>query len=293
MMKRSYHLLLIICLLSLPIYVHSSTLLAADTNQIQYVGGNGRGNHTSIQAAVDNASIHSHIFVYNGIYLETITIPIAIVLEGENPLTTIINGQEKDSVIHITTDNVTIKNFTIKQGFNAFPEASIAIHSNNNNIVNNTLENSFYGIVLLHASYNQISNNFISHNNQCGIYFSSSNHNTLTNNIVDTQPFNGFGIYDFSDNNLIENNTFLHNQLYGVNIRDSYNNQIIGNTMANNTMGLHLPQPQFHTTFASNTFYDNEIAIVEQPTLMYTALPECLLLMILALFIFRIFIFRS
>jgi parallel beta-helix repeat protein len=260
--------------------------------QILYVGGNGAGNYSSIQTAIENATTNSHIYIYNGTYNETINIKIPLFLEGENPITTKINGQEKNSVIRISADFVTINNLTIQLGLNTFPEASIAIHSNHNTITNNHLKNSFYGIVLLSASYNYISNNHISNNNQCGIYFSDAKFNQLTNNIVDTQPFNGFGIYDFSDNNYIANNTFLNNQLYGINIRDSYNNQIIGNKMINNSYGLHIPQPQFQTIMGANHFLNNDHAIIEEQDYMFIVLPETLLLLIICLFIFRKFLFK-
>ena len=41
---------------------------------ILYVGGNGSGNYTKIQDAVDNASSGDTIFVYNGTYYEHIAI---------------------------------------------------------------------------------------------------------------------------------------------------------------------------------------------------------------------------
>ena len=35
-----------------------------------YVGGNGTGNYTSIQDAIDNASDGDTVYVYNGTYIE-------------------------------------------------------------------------------------------------------------------------------------------------------------------------------------------------------------------------------
>jgi parallel beta-helix repeat protein len=289
---KSLPVIQIIILLILNLCFQSSSILASDNNQTLYVGGSGAGNFTKIQNAVDNATENSSIYVYNGTYYETIIISIPVILQGENATTTILDGHMKDSVIRLQSDNVTITNFTIQHGKNQYPEASIAIHTHHNTICHNILQQSYYGIVLLNASYNSIKSNFIANNNQCGIYFSSASHNHLVSNTVDTQPFNGFGIYDFSNHNLIQNNTLLRNQLYAINIRDSYNNQIIGNTMINNTLGLHLPEPQFHTMVTTNTFLKNGISIDEQPSLIYTVLPESLMLLFLALIIFRKIILR-
>jgi hypothetical protein len=57
-----------------------------------YVGGIGPGNYTSIQDAIDNASIGDTVFVYNGTYYEIITIDKSINLVGEDRYNTIIDG---------------------------------------------------------------------------------------------------------------------------------------------------------------------------------------------------------
>ena len=64
-----------------------------------YVGGNGPGNYTRIQDAVDHASDGGTVFVYSGIYsdfsldyLACVYIDKRINLVGEDKNTTIING---------------------------------------------------------------------------------------------------------------------------------------------------------------------------------------------------------
>ncbi len=275
------------------VYSFSFTTIAQNNNPIYYVGGYGPGNYTSIQSAINDAPSNTHIYLYNGTYNETLTINKPLLLTGENPQTTVLHGQQKDSVIRLNSDYITITNLTIHHGRNQFPEASIAIYSNHNTVTNTILNNSYYGIVLIHASYNKIHNNHIHDNHQCGIYFSKAKNNQLTHNIVDTQPFNGFGIYDFSDNNLIANNTFLNNQLYGVNIRDSYNNKIIDNTMINNSYGLHIPQPQFQTIFENNTYKNNELSLIEASSYTYIVLPETVVLILIGLYFSKKLFFNT
>ena len=229
-----------------------------------YVGGQGEGNYSRIQSAIENASEGANIFVYNGSYYENIIIDIPLRLIGENKNNTIIDGGGINSVITIISDNVSITGFTIESSGDRFPDAGIAVRSNNNLITENILIYNFYGMVLLSASSNLIADNHIVDNHQCGIYFSGATHNRLINNVVENQPFNGFGLYDFSNSNIIQGNTLIHNQLNGVNIRDSFDNTVIGNTFIENHIGLHRPPPPLNTKIEDNTYTANSITIEEE-----------------------------
>ena len=57
-----------------------------------YVGGDGPGNYTRIQDAIDDASDGDTVFVFNSTYYENIEINMSIRLIGENKNTTIIYG---------------------------------------------------------------------------------------------------------------------------------------------------------------------------------------------------------
>ena len=68
----------------------------------------------TIQEAIDVAGIDYTIFVYNGTYYEQLVIRKPLLLIGERPDTTIIDGGGQGNVIDILSNNVVIQNFTIR-----------------------------------------------------------------------------------------------------------------------------------------------------------------------------------
>ena len=256
-----------------------------------YIGGEGSGNYTSIQDAVDNANIGDTIYVFNGTYYENILVDKSLNFIGENRNNTIIDSGKKDSIFTLYADQVTISGFTLQHSKNKFPYAGISVQSDKNMIFENNMNNNYYGIVLLNqTSGNTVTKNKINNNNQCGIYFSGATYNILTDNYVDNQPFNGFGLYEYSDNNVVKNNTFLHMGHSGVNIRDSYGNQVIGNTFIENYRGLYVPLPEFNTFVSKNSFSDNKIVIEEERELIVYSLISFFVLGLFSYFFLRRFV---
>ncbi|DAC73363.1 MAG TPA: hypothetical protein DSN98_00315 [Thermoplasmata archaeon] len=99
-----------------------------------YVGGNGPGNYSTIQDAVDNASDGDTVYVYHGIYNQTpyssecVKIFKSISLIGEDKNTTIINGTRKWDVVCVLTDGVHISGFTVQNcGTGTYPGAGVHI----------------------------------------------------------------------------------------------------------------------------------------------------------------------
>lgn len=78
-----------------------------------YVGGDGSGNYSKIQDAIDNASDGDTVFVYNGTYYENVIVHKAIDLVGEDATTTIIDGMHIDDPLWINTSSINVCGFTI------------------------------------------------------------------------------------------------------------------------------------------------------------------------------------
>jgi hypothetical protein len=167
---------------------------------ILFVGGNGTGNYSNIQDAINDSSDGDTVYVYDDSspYYENVVVNKSITLMGEDRNNTIIDANGVGDVFYVSASNVTISGFTIQNSGNG-------THNN-------------AGIVI-HSSYNIVNDNIISNNNECGIYCRMEY--KYGNNII----------YD----NIIENNI-----RYGIIIEDTlnYENDVYGNHIENNAYGI-------------------------------------------------------
>ena len=200
-----------------------------------YVGGNGPGNYTTIQAAIDNATNGDTIYVFNGTYYEHISISKQLILTGEHHTTTIIDGNHTDDVLTITANQVTITGFTIqKSGEATMADAGIEIISNNVTITNNTIRaNGWFGIFLNTSQFSTITNNTIHLNGQEGIFLDNCKNNDIKNN-------------------------HLHNNIHcGLVLRNSTNNNIYKNDMHHNYCSMSLWPQSNQNHISYNLFHDH------------------------------------
>ena len=183
-----------------------SNLLILDGNTL-YVGGDGPGNYTSIQAAINDASDGDTIKVYNGIYNETVKIDKRINLIGNGSLGTIINGGFLDHqhVVYISANGVNISGFGITNSYMGNEFGGIGVQSSNNRIFDNYCWNNLYGIILFGGN-NRIYNNSFSYNERTGIYIKSSGNIIDSNYCSDSYDNTGIWLYICTDN-IISNNT--------------------------------------------------------------------------------------
>ena len=158
----------------------SLTISQATIHSIIYVDDDGTADYTTIQDAINAAHSGDTIYVFNGTYQENIQVDKTLILEGENPASTILDGLEKDTVIRLTADEVTITGFTITNSKNSSNEAGIYLSSNYTIISNNIIsENKGYGIYSENTRGHQIISNSITKNYYDGISLISSKDNTI------------------------------------------------------------------------------------------------------------------
>jgi len=227
-----------------------------------YVGGNGSGNYTKIQDAINDSSNGDTVFVYDDSspYYENVVVDKSINLIGEDRDTTVIDGNMSGDVVYIFADWVNISGLTIRNGGLDWGDSGIDISSNsntisdniisyngqyyansgililgsisNNSITGNNISNNYFGICLSkESSSNIVTGNSILYNTY-GVAIWYSNYNNITGNNISN---NGYGIQlDDSSNNIITDNKINSNNKEGILLDNSNNNNITGNNIQNN-----------------------------------------------------------
>ncbi|MFW6254464.1 MAG: right-handed parallel beta-helix repeat-containing protein [Chitinivibrionales bacterium] len=183
---------------------------------------------SSIQQAVNEASVGDTVFVENGIYKERLQMQHGVILTGENPDKTIIRGNRGEPVIR-AANRAVVKNFTIEKG-------AIGILSENTDMLierNIIRQNDATGIQCL-MSLPHIRNNIIAGNKWSGIFCQLISHGMRTaieHNIIAEKGYCGISLNKTSTV-LIQNNVFFSNKQYGIFVsQNSRRSRIIYNNL--------------------------------------------------------------
>jgi parallel beta-helix repeat protein len=196
-------------------------------------------------------STNGDIFVINAATTSNIHIA-QLSIDGNSTNQTTGNhyGIQFTAVSSSTIDTVTIKN-TLR-------DAVYINNSRSNNITNNILHNSFYGITITGTSQNNIiTNNIANTNAQYGIGVLGAG-NTVVGNSTIGNTF--YGIYlDGATRNTVTGNISRQNGAYGVYVGNvSTDNSITGNTLnANSIAGLYLNSGPLYNTISGNNLNSN------------------------------------
>lgn len=124
----------------------------------------------------------------------------------------------------------------------------------NNYIINN----SGYGICLIHAREATINNNYIIGSKEDGIYCEISNYTKFTNNIINGNDDGFFQINCIG--NTLQNNTIKYND-DGIYLSSSENTKVIGNTIRNNTNAITIEESR-NTRLQENNISINQDGIL-------------------------------
>jgi parallel beta-helix repeat protein len=209
-----------------------------------YVNTTGSGGaYTSIQDAIDNASVGDTVFLYNGLYAERIVINKSITLMGEDKENTQIDGGGMWDTVKAVVDWVNITSLSITGGGEG---------------------GSAGGLKLDNANYCRIANNKLYDNMNDGIYLRDSNFTTVMNNNIFSNANIGIRLFRSSWNN-ISNNIMTFNE-DGIILVRSYNSTISHNQfLSNYRQGIHLEYSD------NNTFYQNDVLYNDDALTSYTS----------------------
>jgi parallel beta-helix repeat protein len=139
------------------------TIYVDDNNTAGPWDGTLEHPYQFIMDGITYASAGDTVYVFSGIYKEHIDVFVSITLAGENKDTTIIDAEGSGTVVRITADGVTLTGFTVMRGGSNPNDAGIMIHTSYNVITENNVEkNNYYGLYVIEGC------NTIYHNNIVG-----------------------------------------------------------------------------------------------------------------------------
>lgn len=236
--------------------------LPTSRGQWFYVGGDGPGNYTRIQDAINDSHDGDTVFVYSGVYYERIVIPKAISIIGESKNTTVMIGtinSDVEGLISLKSDNITISGFTLRfygdgEGLRIIILDEYPYDFENITISDNIFQtNMSICIWLIGCDFCTITQNIFYLNDSDGIENVRGNNWVITNNLMIGPGVNG-GIYlQGVQNCAISNNSIISNSI-GLWVVSSDMNNISNNYFFNNFQAIIL-----YEWAQNNLVYSNRI----------------------------------
>jgi len=172
---------------------------AAQMNGNQVLNRNTSMSYSRIQEAIDAPeTLDGHeIFVASGTYYEHVTINKSLSLVGQDPSTTIIDGNGTGKVVYVTADNSEVSHFTLRNGtFGLWID-----HAQNSKIIGNILQYGSYGIRLYYSNNSEVTGNYVLGYTFFGFELKYSGNATLRNNSLADNKYNfgvdGNSLWDF------------------------------------------------------------------------------------------------
>lgn len=200
------------------------------------------GMASLLQEAINSAPSGSKIELKSGEYHGNIVINKPLTIDGLNQTAHIV-GEQKGSVITITSSNVVIKNLKITGTGESHEKADSAIliqDSNNISIENNRIEDSLFGISFERVNRSKIINNYITskavdlglRGDAIKLWYAHDNQ-IIGNTIEKSRDF----VLWYSSGNTIENNVGRYNR-YSVHFMHAGRNMVKNNLFEFNSVGI-------------------------------------------------------
>jgi parallel beta-helix repeat protein len=208
--------------------------------------------YTSIQQAIDNATEHSTILISTGFYTEHLKINKSITLVGENRHTTIIDGSNSGTILHIMADNVSISELTAERpGCTCEGSYGTLIEDNHSNInlTDNEMITDSVGINATSAHDIIIANNNFSQD-----YVSSMSISNSSNILIISNNMTGFmqGVEIWDSENITFSNNILQNSSEGVFLINTSRSTLYGNQFLLDSFGISLHHSNNNLIYNNN-----------------------------------------
>jgi len=218
---------------------------------------------STIQEAINHATEGDTIYVRAGIYRENVVVNKTVILLGDNQ-DSIILGEADGIAMEISSNNVTVKGFTI-QGVNRIIDyRGFLVNATFTKISQNRIINASYGIIIC-GNYNIITWNILTSTFRailCSGYYNKISNNFMEGNIHGVCP-------QIGENNTVSGNKFIRNDVAIEFLLKNRYISIVDNIFLNNSVGIDFiffgdnrDNFIFHNYFINNT----EQVVIEAPT---------------------------
>lgn len=169
------------------------------------------GDYSKIADALGNADAGDTIFVKRGTYNENISLIMGVVLKGEDPLTTIIDGGRRGPTV-MGTSGAEMSHFTVRNGIEGILCENAAPYIHHCYVMDNKATGIGAFISLPH-----LRNNVVYGNRWSGIlaWGAKSLDATIEQNVVLRNGYSGLALKG-PTNVIARNNIFMENHYYGV-----------------------------------------------------------------------------
>lgn len=204
---------------------------------ILYVGGSGPGNYTTIQAAIDNASDGDTVYVYNGTYVEAVTVQRSIRLVGEHKHGAVIDVPGNGTAVAIQGDGTLMTHFTVTGSAGDGQTAAVQIRADQVTFEDNVVrDNEHHGALLTSASRCTLTHNVITNNSYHGVHIiNASRGNNVSYNVIASGIA---GVYVGSPHPQTITSNRITNCSTGIYLEESHGNAVRGNHIAGTQEGL-------------------------------------------------------
>ncbi len=191
--------------------------------------------YTEIQGAIDAPETKNGntIIIHSGIYHENVEVTKTLTIKGQDRDSTIIErGHKSVIILLIKADNTTVANLTLQSStFGIW-----CLNTTGCKIIGNKVLNCTTGIRLDSSSTTIVKDNNVTVCSLRGIHLYESFNNTVVNNHIENIIAQAYGAIhlEFSDSNIIALNQ-LTNSTWGIWTDFSSNNKIYHNNFIHNT----------------------------------------------------------
>ncbi len=249
-------------------YYENESLQSSSQQGILYVGGDGPGNYSKIQDAINDSNPGGTVYVYNesSPYFEHLVIQKSISLIGEDKQSTEINGSFLDNsldTVQVMADSVILRNFRLSSNNGYYYQAAVKITGDALTLSNCVIQgNEWVGIYLFSASFCTVidcefSDNLIALNlvgsddniilncsfyqNEDGVVLSqSSDRNHIIHCLCNGNSFSGIHIQQSTENQITD---CLCRDGYGITLSYAPQTRMRNNTLLNNIVNFGIGSP--------------------------------------------------